>query len=70
MKKDSQLQEGRVSLQGYIYEDDLKQAVSHLRRLYKDAELVREGVRCLARREGLLSTEKKNGPAPIEVAAS
>jgi len=46
----------RVSLQGYIYEDDLKKAVKQLRNYYKDSELVREGIRCLARREGILST--------------
>jgi hypothetical protein len=47
-------QSERISLQGYIYEKDLKRAVEKLRKSYKDSELVREGLRCLARREGLM----------------
>ena len=47
-------QSERISLQGYIYEKDLKRAVKQLRKSYKDSELVREGLRCLARREGLM----------------
>lgn len=47
-------QSERISLQGYIYEEELKKAVATLRNSYKDSELVREGLRCLARREGLM----------------
>ena len=50
-------QSERISLQGYIYEKDLKRAVEKLRKSYKDSELVREGLRCLARREGLMPLE-------------
>ena len=50
-------QSERISLQGYIYEKDLKRAVEMLRKSYKDSELVREGLRCLARREGLMPLE-------------
>ena len=50
-------QSERISLQGYIYEKELKRAVEMLRKSYKDSELVREGLRCLARREGLMPLE-------------
>lgn len=46
-----------IRLQGYIREPVLIQAVSTLKKIYGDNELVKESIRCLARREGLLNEE-------------
>jgi len=56
-----------VRLQAYIREPSLKNAVRDLQQIYGDNEMLREAVRCLAKREGVLTIPhlhlRKEAPA-------
>ncbi|WOF15983.1 hypothetical protein F1737_04335 [Methanoplanus sp. FWC-SCC4] len=48
-----------IRLQGYIREPALRNATRELQKIYGDNELIREAIRCLSRREGLLPSERE-----------
>ncbi len=67
----SEMAKSTIRLHGYVNpstEPELAKAVQRLEETYSIASMVKEGVRCLARREGLLNSEE-DVPASEEAAA-